>query len=47
MELTQNVGDWLGWLTRVRFLLITLLLALVLVLGNTRKLRFQPAISCR
>ncbi len=32
MELTQNVSDWLGWLTRVRFLLITLLLAIVIVL---------------
>ena len=32
MESTQSVSDWLEWLTRVRFLLITLLLAVVLVL---------------
>lgn len=39
MELTQNVGAWLGWLSRVRFFLITLLLALVLVLGKTSQLQ--------
>jgi len=38
MELTQNVAAWLGWLSRVRFFLITLLLALVLVLGKTSQL---------
>ena len=32
MELNQNLGDWLRWLNRVRFLLITLLLAIVIVL---------------
>jgi two-component system sensor histidine kinase PilS (NtrC family) len=32
MDLTQNAGAWLGWLSRVRFLLITLLLALVVCL---------------
>src|ERR1700687_2332452 len=39
MELTQNVAAWLGWLSRVRFFLITLLLALVLVLGKTSQLQ--------
>jgi two-component system sensor histidine kinase PilS (NtrC family) len=34
MELTQNVAAWLGWLSRVRFFLITLVLAIVLVLGE-------------
>ena len=38
MDLTQNVAAWLGWLSRVRFFLITLLLALVLVLGKTSQL---------
>src|SRR5579872_7521391 len=38
MEMTQNVAAWLGWLSRVRFFLITLLLALVLVLGKTSQL---------
>jgi two-component system sensor histidine kinase PilS (NtrC family) len=38
MELTQNVATWLGWLSRVRFFLITLLLTLVLVLGKTSQL---------
>src|SRR6202040_2023503 len=39
MELTQNVAAWLGWLSRVRFFLITLLLALVIVLGKTSQLQ--------
>jgi two-component system sensor histidine kinase PilS (NtrC family) len=39
MELTQNVAAWLGWLSRVRYFLITLLLALVLVLGKTSQLQ--------
>jgi len=38
MELTQNIAAWLGWLSRVRFFLITLLLALVIVLGKTSQL---------
>lgn len=38
MDLTQNVAAWLGWLSRVRFFLITLLLALVLVLGKSSQL---------
>jgi two-component system sensor histidine kinase PilS (NtrC family) len=38
MDLTQNVAAWLGWLSRVRFFLITLLLTLVLVLGKTSQL---------
>jgi two-component system sensor histidine kinase PilS (NtrC family) len=32
MELTQNVNQWMGWLTRVRFLIITLVFALVVLL---------------
>src|SRR3984957_18523614 len=39
MELTQNVAAWLGWLSRVRFFLITLLLGLVIVLGKTSQLQ--------
>src|ERR1700719_361294 len=39
MDLTQNVVAWLGWLSRVRFFLITLLLAIVLVLGQTSQLQ--------
>src|ERR1700756_2559155 len=35
MDMTQNVSAWLNWLSRVRFFLITLLLALVLALGKT------------
>src|SRR3984893_5073251 len=38
MEMTQNVAAWLNWLSHVRFFLITLLLALVLVLGKTSQL---------
>jgi two-component system sensor histidine kinase PilS (NtrC family) len=38
MELTQNVAAWLGWLSRVRFYLITLLFALVMVLNMTGQL---------
>src|ERR1700737_5668314 len=36
--MTQNVADWLNWLSPVRFFLIPLLLALVLVLGKTSQL---------
>src|SRR5229473_3968762 len=32
MELRQNVRDWLSWLARVRFLMITIFLAVLLVL---------------
>jgi two-component system sensor histidine kinase PilS (NtrC family) len=32
MELHQNSGDWLRWLNKVRFLVITLLLGIVIVL---------------
>src|SRR5579863_4075628 len=32
MGLNQNLGDWLRWLNRVRFLVITLLLGIVIVL---------------
>src|SRR3981189_1287989 len=38
MDMTQNVAEWLNWLSRVRFFLITLLLALILVLGKTSQL---------
>ncbi len=38
MELTQNVAAWLSWLSRVRFFLITLVFALVLVLARTSQL---------
>ncbi len=38
MELTQNVGGWLNWLTRVRFFLIVFLLLLVLVLRDYTQL---------
>ncbi|HWZ55482.1 MAG TPA: ATP-binding protein [Verrucomicrobiae bacterium] len=38
MELTQNVASWLSWLSRVRFFLITLVFALVLVLAHTSQL---------
>lgn len=34
MDSTQNVRDWLGWLVRVRFLAITLLLVIILVLRD-------------
>ncbi|MGH9681829.1 MAG: two-component system sensor histidine kinase NtrB, partial [Candidatus Acidiferrales bacterium] len=41
MEMTQNVAAWLGWLSRVRFFLITLLLTIVLVLGKTGQLEIS------
>ena len=41
MEGVQNVHEWLGWLTRVRFLLITFLLAIVLLLQQYTEL-FVP-----
>ncbi len=34
MEWTQNTSEWLGWLSRVRFLVITFLLAISLFLWN-------------
>ena len=34
MEVTQNVHEWLWWLARVRFLIITFLLAIVLALRD-------------
>jgi len=34
MELTQSIREWLAWLSRVRFLLITLLLLIVLALRD-------------
>jgi two-component system sensor histidine kinase PilS (NtrC family) len=37
-ELAPNTEEWLGWLTRVRFLLITLLLAVVVVLQQYTEL---------
>ncbi len=49
MELTQNVGGWLNWLTRVRFFLIVFLLLIVLVLRDYTQLQiptkyFMPLI---
>src|SRR5438445_277577 len=41
MEFSQNVVGWLQWLTRVRFLLITFLLGIVLVLRDFTQL-FVP-----
>ncbi len=38
MDLSQNSVVWLGWLSRVRFLLITLLLGILVALGNTNRL---------
>src|ERR1700730_15953843 len=38
MEMTQNVAAWLNWLSHVRFFLLTLLLALVLILAKTSQL---------
>jgi two-component system sensor histidine kinase PilS (NtrC family) len=38
MGMTRNVAAWLAWLSRVRFFLITLLLALVLLLGKSSQL---------
>ncbi|HET6199949.1 MAG TPA: ATP-binding protein [Candidatus Acidoferrales bacterium] len=34
MDLTQNTSDWLSWLGRVRFLVITFLLAVVLAVSQ-------------
>src|ERR1700682_1849107 len=39
MDMTQNVAAWLSWLSRVRFFLITLLLVIVLALGQTSQLQ--------
>lgn len=41
MELTQNTTEWLGWLNRVRLLVITFLLAISLFLWNTGLVRFN------
>jgi two-component system sensor histidine kinase PilS (NtrC family) len=51
MELTQNMGDWLPWLGRVRFLVITSLVGLVLVVLEMTKLTvpirlFVPVAVC-
>src|SRR6202171_1861010 len=39
MGMTRNVAAWLAWLSRVRFFLITLLLVIVLALGQTSQLQ--------
>src|SRR5579862_1067401 len=41
MEWTQNKTDWLSWLSRVRFLVITCLLATALFLWDTGLLRLN------
>ena len=41
MELTQNVNEWLGWLTRVRLLVITLVLSVVFLLRQYSFLSVQ------
>ncbi len=41
MELTQNVNEWLGWLTRIRLLVITLVLSIVLLLRQYSFLSVQ------
>jgi two-component system sensor histidine kinase PilS (NtrC family) len=38
----QNLGDWLAWLTRVRFLLITLLMTVVVILQEYAHLAVPP-----
>lgn len=42
MEWTQNTTDWLSWLSRVRFLVITFLLAISLFLLDTGLLKINP-----
>ncbi len=44
MEWTQNTTEWLGWLSRVRFLVITFLLAISLFLWNTGLLALNARI---
>jgi two-component system, NtrC family, sensor histidine kinase PilS len=41
MEIAQNAYEWLGWLNRVRFLVITFLLAISLFLWNMDIVRFD------
>jgi two-component system, NtrC family, sensor histidine kinase PilS len=43
MKLTQNVAEWLGWLSRVRFFLISLLLVLVILLGMTGEIEVSAS----
>ena len=38
----KNLGDWLAWLTRVRFLLITMLMVLVVILQEYTSLAVPP-----
>ena len=38
----KNLGDWLAWLTRVRFLLITMLMVLVVILQEYTALTVPP-----
>lgn len=42
MEWRQNSTEWLGWLARVRFLVITFILAISLFLWNTGLLSLDP-----
>jgi two-component system sensor histidine kinase PilS (NtrC family) len=44
MDLTQNSTEWLGWLSRVRFLVITFLLAISLFLWNAGLLPLNATI---
>ena len=38
----KNLGDWLAWLTRVRFLLITMLMVVVVILQEYTAWRCLP-----
>jgi two-component system sensor histidine kinase PilS (NtrC family) len=42
MESTQNLYDWLRWLSRVRFLVITFLLGIVLSINELTRIILQP-----
>src|ERR1017187_5104341 len=44
MEFTQNTAEWLGWLSRVRFLIITFILAISAFLSNSGLLHLSVPI---
>jgi len=44
MEFTQNISEWMGWLSRVRFLVITFILAISVFLSNNGLLHLSATV---
>ena len=44
MEFTQNISEWMGWLSRVRFLVITFILAISVFHSNNGLLHLSATV---